>query len=142
YDDLIRGKIVTINFMYVECEGTCPGTTSTLVEVRNRLGDRVGQDIAMLSITLQPEADTPERLRDYAARYGAGPGMTFLTGKQTDIDVLRRALGLSVAQRGRSDLRAAEVDRRARRRAETSAGESRRAAAGGVARGGRSRGVR
>jgi protein SCO1/2 len=95
YDDLIRGKIVTINFMYVECEGTCPGTTSTLVEVRNRLGDRVGQDIAMLSITLQPEADTPERLRDYAARYGAGPGMTFLTGKQTDIDVLRRALGLS-----------------------------------------------
>jgi len=95
YDDLVRGKIVTINFMYVECEGTCPGTTSTLVEVQKQLGDRVGRDIAMLSITLQPEADTPERLADYARRYGARPGMTFLTGRPGDIDRLRRALGFS-----------------------------------------------
>ena len=95
YDDLVRGKIVTINFMYVECEGTCPGTTSTLVEVQKQLGDRVGRDLSMLSITLQPEADTPERLADYARRYGARPGMVFLTGRPGDIDRLRRALGFS-----------------------------------------------
>jgi protein SCO1/2 len=95
YDDLLRGKIVTLNFMYVECEGTCPGLTSTLVELQKQLGDRVGRDILMLSITLQPEADTSERLRAYADRYGAGPGMIFLTGKPGDIDVLRRALGFT-----------------------------------------------
>jgi hypothetical protein len=81
--------------MYVECEGTCPGVTSTLVEVQKRLGDRVGRDILMLSITLQPEADTPERLRAYAERYGAGPGMVYLTGTSADIDVVRRALGFT-----------------------------------------------
>jgi protein SCO1/2 len=95
YDDLVRGRIVTINFMYVECEGTCPGVTSTLVEVKKQLGDRVGGDIAMLSITLQPQTDTPERLRDYARRYGAGPGMVFLTGAPADIDRIRRALGFT-----------------------------------------------
>lgn len=95
YDDLVRGRIVTLNFMYVECEGICPGVTSTLVDLRNRLGDRAGRDILLLSITLKPEADTPERLRDYAARYGAGPGMVFLTGRPEDIEVLRRALGFA-----------------------------------------------
>jgi len=95
YDDLLRGRIVTVNFMYVECEGTCPGVTSTLVEVQKRLGERAGRDVLMVSITLQPDADTPERLRAYAERYGAGPGMVFLTGRPGDIDVLRRALGFS-----------------------------------------------
>src|SRR5262245_61867689 len=95
YDDLLRGKIVTINFMYVECEGTCPGVTSTLVEVQKELGDRVGRDILMLSITLQPAADTPGRLTAHARRYGAGPGMIFLTGLPREIDLLRHALGFS-----------------------------------------------
>jgi protein SCO1 len=103
YDDLLRGKIVTLNFMYVECEGTCPGLTSTLVELQKQLGDRVGRDILMLSITLQPEADTSERLRAYADRYGAGPGMIFLTGKPGDIDVLRRALGFTDERNPGSD---------------------------------------
>lgn len=95
YDDLVRGRIVTLNFMYIECEGICPGVTSTLVEVQKSLGDRAGREVLLLSITLNPEADTPERLRGYAERYGAGPGMVFLTGRPGDIDVLRAAMGFA-----------------------------------------------
>ena len=69
--------------------------TSTLVDVRRMLGNRVGRDILLLSITLQPGSDTPERLREYASRYGAGPGIVFLTGKPGDIDLLRHALGFT-----------------------------------------------
>ena len=60
YDDLIKDKIVLINFMYVKCEGICPGTTANLLKVQKMLGDRVGRDIFMYSITLKPEEDTPE----------------------------------------------------------------------------------
>jgi protein SCO1/2 len=95
YDDLVRGRTVALNFMYVECEGTCPGVTTNLVEVQRELGSRAGRDILLLCMTLQPERDTPERLRDYARRYGAGPGLLFLTGRPADLDLLRHALGFS-----------------------------------------------
>src|SRR5262244_4555241 len=52
YDDLLKDKIVIINFMYIRCQGTCPGTTANLVKVQKLLGDRVGKDIFMYSITL------------------------------------------------------------------------------------------
>src|SRR5688500_8895652 len=74
YDDLIKDKIVLINFMYVKCEGICPGTTANLAKVQKLLGKRVGKDIFMYSITLKPEEDTPEALRRYAKAYQVGPG--------------------------------------------------------------------
>src|ERR1700741_2010728 len=69
YDDLLKDKIVIINFMYVKCEGTCPATTANLVKVQKLLGNRVGKDIFMYSITLKPEADTPKVLNAYAKAY-------------------------------------------------------------------------
>src|SRR5713226_6475300 len=66
YDDLIKNKIVTINFMYAVCEGVCPLITSNLVEVQKLLVPRVGRDIFMYSITLKPEQDTPRALKEYA----------------------------------------------------------------------------
>jgi protein SCO1/2 len=105
YDDLVRGRTVALNFMYVECEGTCPGVTSNLVEVARELGSRAGRDVLLLCMTLQPERDTPERLRDYARRYGAGPGLLFLTGRPSDLDLLRHTLGFSTpgARAGEAD---------------------------------------
>ena len=66
YDDLVKGKVVTINFMYAECEGVCPGITANLLAVQRRLGRRVGRDVFMYSITLDPEHDTPRALSAYA----------------------------------------------------------------------------
>jgi protein SCO1 len=93
YDDLIAGRIVAINMMYADCSGICPRMTSNLVKVQRTLGPRVGRDIFMYSITLQPEIDTPEVLRAYMAHNGVGPGWPFLTGRREDIEAIRRKLG-------------------------------------------------
>ena len=93
YDDLIKDKIVIINFMYVKCDGKCPGTTTNLVQVQKLLGDRIGKDIFIYSITLKPEEDTPKVLKAYAKAYKVGPGWEFLTGDPKDIELLRQKLG-------------------------------------------------
>jgi protein SCO1 len=93
YDDLIRGKVVAINMMYAECEGICPITTSNLARVQALLGARVGRDVFLYSLTLQPELDTPQRLQEYAAMHGVQPGWLFLTGARADLEQLRYRLG-------------------------------------------------
>ncbi len=93
YDDLVRGKIVVINMMYADCKGLCPPMTNNLVRVQQLLGQRVGKDIFMYSITLRPEQDTPQDLADYAEMHGVEPGWTFLTGAIQDVERLRYALG-------------------------------------------------
>ena len=65
-----------------------------LVQVQKALGDRLGREVFMYSITLDPEHDTPAVLKEYAKKYGVKPGWTFLTGKAEDINNLRRKLGL------------------------------------------------
>jgi protein SCO1/2 len=94
YDDLIKGKKVLINFMYTECNGICPRSTSNLVKVQEAFGDRMGRDVFFLSISLTPERDTPEKLKAYAREQGAGDGWYFLTGSIDDVDRVRRALGV------------------------------------------------
>jgi protein SCO1 len=93
YDDLVRGKIVTINMMYADCKGACPAMTHNLSLVQERLGHRVGKDIFMYSITIRPEIDTVEHLADYAEMHDVKPGWLFLTGSQQNIDLVRFALG-------------------------------------------------
>ena len=93
YDDLLKDKVVLINFMYARCEGICPGTTANLRKVQNQLGDAVGRDVFMYSFTLKPEEDTPEVLRIYAEAHGVKPGWLFLTGSPDDMGLLRRKFG-------------------------------------------------
>jgi protein SCO1/2 len=93
YDDVVRGKIVTLNYMYTQCKETCPLTTEHLVQVQRILGKRVGREVFMYSLTLNPDQDTPEVLRNYMKMHGVGPGWTFLTGKPDDLELLRRKLG-------------------------------------------------
>jgi protein SCO1/2 len=95
YDDLIKDKIVVINFMYAKCEGICPGITTNLVKVQKLLGSRVGKDIFMYSLSLKPNEDTPEALAEYAKMHKVGPGWQYLTGDPTDLELLRRKLGFT-----------------------------------------------
>jgi len=94
YDDLLKGKVVLINFMYTSCPIECPRTTANLGKVEEALGDRVGRDVVMISMTVDPLNDTPAVLNRYARRYGAKPGWYFVTGKQADLDLIRRRLGV------------------------------------------------
>jgi protein SCO1 len=93
YDDVMKGKIVLINFFFTDCDAICPLMTENLARVQELLGARVGTEIFMASISLQPEHDTPEVLAAYAKTYGIGPGWDLLTGKKDDIELLRHRLG-------------------------------------------------
>ena len=94
YQDLVKGKVVLINFMYATCTDSCPTFTANLVRAQRLFGDRVGRDVFMYSISLDPEHDSPQVLRGYVQNYGVQPGWTFLTGSMADITTLRRRLGL------------------------------------------------
>jgi protein SCO1/2 len=94
YRDLVRGRVVLINFFYIHCQdGQCPLQTANLRRVQQLLGERAGREVFMYSITLQPEADRPRQLRRYVAAFEIGPGWRFLTGRPADIELLRRRLG-------------------------------------------------
>ena len=93
YDDLIRDKVVMFNMMYAQCDGICPTMTDNLVRVQHLLGARAGRDVFMYSITLQPEQDSPQDLKIYAAVHGVKPGWQFLTGSPADIRSIRYRLG-------------------------------------------------
>lgn len=95
YDDLIKGKVVVINFMYAHCENICPAVMANLTRVQKQLGDRVGRDISMYSITLKPDEDTPQVLEAHAKALGVRPGWLLLTGRPLDIELLRRRLGFT-----------------------------------------------
>ena len=94
YDDLVKGKTVLVNFIYTSCQKSCSPTTANLARLHGLLGDRVGRDLFLLSISLDPAVDRPKTLKEYAARFGQFPGWYFLTGKETEIEELRRKLGL------------------------------------------------
>jgi protein SCO1/2 len=93
HDELIKDRIVVLNMMYTVCAGICPLNTASLLQVQRALGERVGRDIFIYSLTLRPEMDTPAALQDYATRYGVGKGWTFLTGRPADVDAIRRSMG-------------------------------------------------
>ncbi len=93
YTDLVRDRIVTINFFFVTCGEVCPRIMANLREVQALLGPRVGRDVHMYSVTLFPEMENAEDLHHYAELMEIGPGWLLLTGLPSDIEHLRRSLG-------------------------------------------------
>ena len=98
FEDLIKDRVVAINFIFTSCPDSCSAETAKLKRVYTELGARVGQDIFMYSISIDPEHDTPEVLNAYRKKFRIGPGWTFLTGKQENITLLRRKLGLYIEE--------------------------------------------
>jgi protein SCO1/2 len=93
YDDVLKGKIILINFFYTECDAICPLMTENLARVQELLGSRMNKEVFIVSISLRPEHDTPAVMAAYAKIYGVGPGWQFLTGQKDDIELLRHRLG-------------------------------------------------
>ncbi|MDB5220902.1 MAG: electron transport protein SCO1/SenC, partial [Myxococcaceae bacterium] len=94
FDDLVKDKVVAINFIYTKCADACPMETARLLEVQKLLGDRLGKDIFFVSISIDPAHDTPEVLKAYAQNWHTAPGWTFYTGKDEDVTLLRKKLGI------------------------------------------------
>ncbi len=98
YSDLIKGKTVAINFIFTTCTTICPPLTATFRRVQQELAT-VAPEAKLISISVDPATDNPERLRDFAARFKAAPGWTFVTGDNAEITSLLRALGAAVANK-------------------------------------------
>ena len=83
----LKGKPVLIDFIYTSCASTCPVLTAKMVSVARELGSALGANVTMVSITLDPEHDSPAQLASYAKSHGADDnGWLFLTGKPAQID--------------------------------------------------------
>jgi protein SCO1/2 len=89
YDDVLKGKIAVISFIYTSCRDICPVVAARLSQLEDKLGDAVGRDIFFVSISIDPVTDTPEKLKEYAEAFQAGPGWSFLTGKPEDMEAIR-----------------------------------------------------
>lgn len=94
YDDLIHDKAVIVNFFYTTCAKTCPGTAAQLAKMNDELVPWIGDDITMISLSIDPEVDTPERLKSYWELFGSKPGWQMLTGDEDEINRVRRQLGV------------------------------------------------
>ncbi|MCY1259631.1 hypothetical protein D9M68_266830 [compost metagenome] len=91
--DLVENRIVVMGFVYTSCTTICPLVSSIMSKVQAELGDRVGTEVQLVSISVDPQRDTPSRLEAYARRYKAGPGWSWVTGTQPNIEETLRALG-------------------------------------------------
>jgi len=93
YSDLLRGKIVVVAAFFTSCTSSCPVLAERMAAFQERIGDRLGRDVYLLSFTVDPRTDTPVRLKQYAERVGARPGWFFLTGSKTNLDWALYKLG-------------------------------------------------
>lgn len=85
YSDLIKGKVVVLSFFYTSCEYVCAMQGRNFSQLQRKLGGRLGRDVYLLLLTRDPAVDTPRRLKEWGAKYGAGPGWTLLTGRPEDV---------------------------------------------------------
>jgi cytochrome oxidase Cu insertion factor (SCO1/SenC/PrrC family) len=99
YSDLLKGKTVVVNAFFATCKGVCPPMSRNLQGVQEAFKERVGKDLHIISITVDPEADTPAVLKEYARQYEAVPGRYFLTGRKENVDWALYKLGQYVEQK-------------------------------------------
>ncbi len=93
YDDVIKGKIVVISFVYTSCKNICPLIVARLAEVQSMLSEDVAREVLFVSISIDPIPDTPPKLKAYADAFHITSNWLFLTGTPDDIDLIRHKLG-------------------------------------------------
>ena len=100
YEDLVKGRVVAINFIYTTCTAICPMQGNQFARLQTMLGDRLGKDVLLISISADPDADSAQKLKTWLTHFGAKQGWTFVTGEKFEIDRLSRALTGDQARKG------------------------------------------
>ncbi|WP_257387794.1 SCO family protein [Tahibacter caeni] len=93
YNDIIAGRRIVLHSFFARCEGSCPVMMTTLQALQKQLGSRLGKDVHIVSITVDPDHDTPQVLADYARRVQAKPGWHFLSGSSAQVTTALRRIG-------------------------------------------------
>ena len=99
YSDVLKDKVVIVNSFFTTCTSVCPPMNRNLEKIQEALGERLGKEAFLVSISVDPETDTPLRLKEYARRFHARPGWTFLTGKKENVDQALYKLGQYVEKK-------------------------------------------
>jgi protein SCO1/2 len=94
YSDLIQGKTVALNFVFTTCTTVCPPMGANFAKLQKLLGEKGGPDVSLISVSVDPATDTPQRMKEWGAKFGAGPGWTLVTGDRAVVTQLLKALGV------------------------------------------------
>jgi protein SCO1 len=100
YSDLIKDKVVIVSLFFTSCASICPMQAESLAKLQATLGDRLGRDVYLVSVSMDPEGDPPERLKIWGLQFGAKPGWTLVTGKKSEVDKVAMALTGAPAFKG------------------------------------------
>ncbi len=99
YSDLVKGKTVAINFIFTTCTTICTPLGATFARVQKELKAASNDDVQLISISVDPVTDTPQRLKTWRAKFKAGDGWTLVTGDKQTINKLLEGLSASAAKR-------------------------------------------
>ncbi|HEX3584656.1 MAG TPA: SCO family protein [Candidatus Angelobacter sp.] len=94
--EVVEGRIAIVTGFFTTCSSMCPITQEKLSQVAKLLGSRLGKDVVIVSVSVDPQNDTPDRMKDWGEKFHIGPGWTLLTGNPAEVDTLLKSLGLSV----------------------------------------------
>lgn len=92
--DVVGEKIAVIDSFFTTCGLICPILSAIYADLQDRLGDRLGKEVALVSISVDPNTDIPPRLKEFAGKWEAKPGWVFLTGQKQSVDRVLDGLGL------------------------------------------------
>ncbi len=93
YSDLLKDKVVVIGSFFTQCEGACPMLSAKFAQLQEWLGDRLKKEVNLILFSVDPEIDTPEKLKTYAAKLKAKPGWYFMSGPKQNVDWALYKLG-------------------------------------------------
>jgi len=96
--DVVGDKLVVVSFVFTHCADSCPMVSHTFSEVQQQLGSLVGDRVRLVSLTVDPARDTPQRLKSYAASYDPKPGWLWLTGEPANVTAALKSFGVHVTQ--------------------------------------------
>src|SRR5205085_5657262 len=95
YTDLVKGQVVAMNFVFTSCGTICPPMGVNFAKLQKILGGRPdGKRVRLISVSIDPANDTPERLKAWATKFGAQPGWTLVTGDREEVNRLLKAMGV------------------------------------------------
>jgi len=90
--DVIADKLVAMTFIYTSCTTVCPVYNAIFTQLQDMLGQRLGKDVVLITMTLDPARDIPGRMKKEAEKFGAKPGWVYLTGNKQNVDQVLRGL--------------------------------------------------
>ncbi|MFI5103643.1 MAG: SCO family protein [Terriglobales bacterium] len=99
YTDLVQGKTVAINFIFTTCTTICPPLTANFAKIQKTMLARGETGLQLISVSVDPQNDTPERLKSYAALFRAKPGWAFVTGERADLEKIWKAFNINLSSK-------------------------------------------